>query len=203
VFSFYRAISSFRVLHGYGVFGPQGYPPVKFVPVLEGSADGHAWHEYEYSFMPSTETSPPRAFAPYQPRWDHFLLYEGCGMHPAGFISSVHGSFNPYHFAHVSPVRRVMLRLMDPDSQVRSLFRRDPFAGQAPPRFMRATLFALEPTTPAEQRATGRWWRRHRRRPSAAWSRQTGACSTSWPNGPELFHWMTDSGVDGSAGCAG
>jgi len=187
--SFYRAISSFRVLHGYGVFGPQAYPTVKLVPVLEGSADGKTWHEYEYRFMPSTETSPPRAFAPNHPRWDHMLLYEGCGMNPAGFLSSVHGSFNPYAFAHVSPVRRMMLRLMEPDAPVRSLFRHDPFAGQKPPRFMRATLFALEPTAPEEQRATGRWWRRHRVGVHLPAIQANAPLFDEWPSGPELFHW--------------
>jgi hypothetical protein len=189
VLAFYRSLSGLRVLHGYGVFAPQPLPALKLVPVLEGSADGHTWHEYEYRFMPSTEHSPPRASAPYHPRLDHSILYEAVGLNSAGFMSSVISSFNPYQFSPVSPLRRVMQRLMEAESPVRSLFRTDPFAGQAPPKFMRATLFALEPTSLAEQRRTGRWWRRHAVGVHLVAARADASVFDRWLNGPELFHW--------------
>lgn len=189
VFAFYRSLSGQRVLHGYGVFGPQPLPALKLVPVLEGSADGHTWHEYEYRYMPCTERSAPRAFAPYHPRLDHAILYEGFGLNTAGFMASVHGSFNPYHFSPVSPLRRVMQRLMEPDSSVRTLFSNDPFTGQAPPKFMRATLFALEPTSMAEQRRSGRWWQRHTVGVHLVAAREDASVFTRWLSGPELFHW--------------
>jgi hypothetical protein len=189
VFAFYRSLSGLRLLHGYGVFGPQPLPALKLVPVLEGSADGQTWHEYEYRFMPCAEHTPPRAFAPYHPRLDHFLLYEGFGLNNAGFMSSVHASYNPYHFSSVSPLRRVMQRLMEADSPVRTLFRNDPFAGQAPPKFMRATLFGLEPTSVAEQRRSGRWWRRHAIGVHLVSARADAAVFERWVARPELFHW--------------
>jgi hypothetical protein len=189
VLAFYRSLSGLRVLHAYGVFGPQPLPALKLVPVLEGSADGRTWHEYEYRFMPCAERSAPRAFAPYHPRLDHAILYEGFGLNTAGFMSSVHSSFNPYHFSPVSPLRRVMQRLMETESPVRTLFRTDPFAGQAPPRYMRATLFALEPTSMAEQRRTGRWWRRHAVGVHLVAAGADASVFTRWLNGPEVFHW--------------
>jgi hypothetical protein len=189
VFALYRTLSGLRVLHGYGVFGPQPLPALKLVPVLEGSADGQTWHEYEYRFMPCAEHTPPRAFAPYHPRLDHFLLYEGFGLNNAGFMTSVHASYNPYHFSPVSPLRRVMQRLMEPDSLVLTLFRNDPFAGQAPPKFMRATLCALEPTSLAEQRRSGRWWQRHVVGVHLVAARADASVFDRWIARPELFHW--------------
>jgi hypothetical protein len=189
VLAFYRTLSGLRILHGYGVFGPEPLPAVKLVPVLEGSADGQTWHEYEYRFMPCAEHTPPRAFAPYHPRLDHLLLYEGFGLNSAGFMSSVHASYNPYHFSPVSPLRRVMQRLMERDSPVRALFRNDPFAGQAPPKFMRATLFALEPASVAEQRRSGRWWRRHAVGVHLVAARADASVFDRWLARPELFHW--------------
>ncbi len=104
VFGVLRTVSGLRLLHAYGVFLPQASPAIKFVPVIEGSIDGgQTWHEYHYRYYPCTETSPPRAFAPLQPRWDHFVLYESFGLNPAGFISSSLGSFTPYNF---SPTHR-------------------------------------------------------------------------------------------------
>jgi hypothetical protein len=189
VLAFYRSLSGFRVLHGYGVFSPQPLPALKLVPVLEGSADGQTWHEYEYQFMPCAEHTPPRAFAPYHPRLDHYLLYEGFGLNPAGFMTSVYASNNPYRFSPVNPLRRVMQRLMEPDSPVRTLFRNDPFAGQAPPRFMRATLFALEPTSIAEQRRSGQWWRRHALGVHLVAARRDASVFDRWVARPELLHW--------------
>jgi hypothetical protein len=139
--------------------------------------------------MPCAEHTPPRAFAPYHPRLDHFLLYEGFGLNSAGFMSSVHASYNPYHFSPVSPLRRVMQRLMEPNSPVRTLFRNDPFAGQAPPKFMRATLFALEPTSVAEQRRSGRWWRRRAVDVHLVAARADDSVFDRWIARPELFHW--------------
>jgi hypothetical protein len=189
VLAFYRSLTGLRALHAYGVFGPQPLPALKLVPVLEGSADGRSWHEYEYRFMPCSEQSAPRAFAPYHPRLDHAILYEGFGLNTAGFLSSLHSSFNPYHFSPVSPLRRVMQRLMEPDSPVRALFRTDPFAGQSPPKFMRATLFVLAPTSMAEQRRTGRWWRRHAVGVHLVAAGADASVFSRWLNGPEVFHW--------------
>jgi hypothetical protein len=188
VFSVFRGLAGLRLLHGYGVFPPQPIPPVKFMPVIEGSLDGVTWHAYEYAWMPTNESSPPRAFAPYHPRWDHLVLYEGMGMNEAGYLASMAGSFNPYRFSHHPMLWRVMQRLMQPDSPVRTLFRNDPFQGRAP-RLMRATLVALEPTSIGEQRRTGRWWRGAPVDVHMAPIEADAAGLLDWPNGPELFHW--------------
>ena len=59
LFAFYRFLSPFRLVAAYGVFPPNSSPPVKMIPVLEGSDDGERWEVFEYRHMPTKETSPP------------------------------------------------------------------------------------------------------------------------------------------------
>jgi hypothetical protein len=82
-----------------------------------------------------------------------------------------------------------MQRLSEPGSPVRALFKADPFAGEPPPRWFRATLYALVPTTPGERRRTGRWWTRRRVGTHLAPFEASAHIASAWLNGPELFHW--------------
>jgi hypothetical protein len=184
----YRALMPFRIVHPYGVFPAESTPGIKFVPVVEGSADGENWREYEYRYYPCHERSRPRWVAPHHPRLDHLVVYEGYGTNAAGFLMPIMGS-HPYMFSRRAPFVRMMARLADPESPVRSLFKRDPFAGGPPPRLMRTRLFALEPTTPGERAASGRWWRRHLIGTRETAFAASPAIFADWLNGPELFHW--------------
>lgn len=160
--AFYRLILRFRVVHAYGVFPPTSGPPIRWVPVVEGSYDGLHWEPYEYRYMTTTETSPPRFAAPYHPRIDHGIFYEAFGTNDATFIWSTMGSGNPYDFSHTSGVQCLMQRLLEADSPVLSLFRHCPFPPEAPPTQIRIMLYRFQPTTPSERRRTGRWWTRTR-----------------------------------------
>jgi hypothetical protein len=40
-----RVLQPFRMVHGYGIFFPKSFPPVKNTPVFEGSNDGVTWQE--------------------------------------------------------------------------------------------------------------------------------------------------------------
>jgi hypothetical protein len=185
----YRLLLNWRVVHAYGVFPPQTGPALKFVPVIEGSHDGAEWREYGYQFFPSHERSAPTIAAPYHPRLDHYLLYEGHGLNQSGFWTSTVGPFNPYNYSHHSLFVRAMQRLTEPDSPVRRLFGRDPFAGGPPPRFMRARVFALEPTSPAERARTGQWWRRYVIGTHVPAFESNPAMLDDWLPSPETFHW--------------
>ena len=154
-----RGAMPFRTVHAYGVFPPRIGPPLKFLPVLEGTRDGVTWETFEYRFMPSTERSRPRFVAPHCPRLDHAVLYEGFALGSSNYLSTIFSQGNPYEFTTVSPMERVMERLMDGDSPVRGLFRELPFRGQ-PPLRMRMRMYAFAPTSVAERHATGRWWDR-------------------------------------------
>lgn len=185
-----RALAPFRVVHSYGVFPPQTIPGVKFVPLIEATRDGVTWHEYHYRFYPCAETSPPRFVAPHHPRWDHYVLYDGLGHHPAGFSASLIALPNPYHFHPWGPMDRLLQRLLEGTLESRVFFRHDPFAdGGGPPVRARVTLHMLEPTTPAERRATGRWWRRTRIAEQYPERGRQDERWAGWPGDPLLFHW--------------
>src|SRR5262249_52273023 len=55
--AFLRAVMPLRTVHLYGAWPPGIAPPLKFVPVIEGTRDGDEWHAFEYRFVPSTERS--------------------------------------------------------------------------------------------------------------------------------------------------
>ena len=86
-----------------------------------------------------------------------------------------------------------MLRLLEgPSSPVYRLFRPDhPFTAEAP-RFVRMSLFAFGPESPAKLRAEGRWWNGYRAGlflpPVSA--EDAGAKWAAWlPRGPETYWW--------------
>ena len=59
-----------------GVFPPHTAPSLKIVPVLQGSADGVSWLDYEWRDMICDVKRPPPFVAPRQPRVDYKLFYE-------------------------------------------------------------------------------------------------------------------------------
>jgi Lipase maturation factor len=182
-----RTAMPFRTVHAYGVFPPRLGPPVRFIPVIEGTIDGKRWEPFEYKYMLSTEKSPPRFVAPHCPRIDHLMLYEGVGVGSWNLHGAVFSQGNPYDFSAVSPLDRLLERLMDPQSPAHELFSAVPFNG-ALPKQMRITQYVFAPSTAAEMRETGRYWHRtrigeflHERGPDpTVYSR--------WLPAPEQFH---------------
>jgi len=157
IVSVLRHAMPFRSVHAYGVFPPHIGPPLKWIPVIEGTRDGREWSVFEYRSMPSTEWSPPQFVAPHTPRLDHFALYEGCGVGAGNYLGTIFSQGNPYDFSTRSQMDRLLQRLMEPGGPVRDLFGAVPFDG-APPTRMRIRLYAFTPTTPAERAETGRYW---------------------------------------------
>lgn len=73
------------------VFPPHTAPPVKLVPVLQGSADGKTgWKDYEWTDFVCNPDRPPPFVAPRQPRVDYKLFYEAAGKEPLRFDSQSH-----------------------------------------------------------------------------------------------------------------
>jgi hypothetical protein len=159
LFALLRATMPLRTVGSYGVFPPRSGPPLKYLPVLEGTRDGDSWEAFEFRYMPSTPRSPPVFVAPHAPRIDHFLLYEGLGLGIDNFLYTVINLGSPYDFSSVSTMDRLLERVMDPQSPVRRFFRSAPFGGE-PPLQVRMRLFLFAPTTPEERRATGDYWQR-------------------------------------------
>jgi hypothetical protein len=183
-----RAISGFRIVNGYGVFPPHAMPPIRVLPVFEGSADGVEWKQYGYKHMPSFAHSRPPFIAPYHARFDQYAYYVGMGIDSGSPFSSLYPYGNPYAvFTYSTSFDQLAQRLLEHDPRARRLFGYNPFP-DAPPKLVRVGLLGMTPTRISELRATGHWW--HVRRFSTllpARGRET------WPDRlfvlePELFH---------------
>ena len=182
-----RAAMTWRTVHAYGVFPPRIGPPLKWIPVVEGTLDGEQWERYVYRYMPSTAESPPRFIAPHTPRMDHFTLYDGVGVGHTNLLGTIFSQANPYDFAPATPTDRMLQRLLEPEGPVHGLFLRVPFNGR-PPLRVRMRLFSLTPTTPAERARTGRYWHMDLVHEHAA---ERGSDPTIWDRttpSPEQFH---------------
>lgn len=155
-----RLFNRLRLVGAYGVFPPNTSPPIKMVPVLEGSHDGRTWTPIPWRFMPVGERSPPRFIAPHHPRLDHSCIYVGLGLNeadPVGglmFEAKPHG-MSPY--SHHSWLHRLVQRVLEGEPSVLRLLGQNPFA-DAPPTWVRVVHRCLKPTSLAERRRSGRWW---------------------------------------------
>jgi hypothetical protein len=183
-----RWIAPFRIVNGYGVFPPNSSPPLRIIPVFEGSHDGVTWRQYGYRFMPSFAESRPPFVAPLQPRLDHALYYLGNGIHSASLV----GSTAPYGSPHMAHARAswfdiVAQRLIAGDRLHLDALGHNPFP-DAPPKMIRIGMLAMTPTRIRERRDHGHWW--HVRRLGTV-VRARGV--ESWPDKlvlplPETFH---------------
>ena len=82
-----RVLTAPRVRQG--VFPPHTAPSLKIVPVLQGSADGVSWLDYEWRDMICDVKRPPPFVAPRQPRVDYKLFYEVRNIILAGVSAAV------------------------------------------------------------------------------------------------------------------
>ena len=135
------ALAPFRIANAYGLFAvmTRGRWEIEF----QGTRDGRTWVPYPFRYKPQDPAEAPGIYAPYQPRFEWNLW----------FASLAPWQQNPW-------VVRAETRLLEGSPGVLALFRRDPFAGGAPPREVRTVLWQYWFTDRAERRATGRWWRR-------------------------------------------
>jgi hypothetical protein len=183
-----RWIAPLRIVNGYGVFPPNSSPPLRIIPVFEGSHDGVEWRQYGYKFMPSFGDSKPPFIAPLQPRLDHACYYLGNGIHSASLV----GSCAPYGSPHMAHARAswfdiVAQRLIAGDRLHLDALGHNPFP-DAPPKLVRIGMLAMTPTSLRERRDHGRWWHVER---LGTVVRARGA--ESWPEKlvlpvPETFH---------------
>jgi hypothetical protein len=195
LFAFFRAldplrfIAPFRLVNAYGVFPPNSSPPLRIVPVLEGSDDGGAsWKQYGYKHMPAFAKSRPPFIAPYHSRLDQWTYYIGNGIHTASLFGPIMLYGIPYYsYARASWLDVTAQRLLEGDPLHLRALGHNPFP-DAPPKLVRVGILAMTPTRPSELRATGRWW--HVQRLGTV-SPPRG--KERWPDAfsmpePELFH---------------
>ncbi len=159
LFTFYRFMHPFRWLHPYGVFPPNNQPGVKLSLVPEVTWDGKSWHEMYFKYAPTHEKSRPHFVAPHHPRGDQAIIYDTFGLNANSLMSGMVGPWDPYYFATSSPALEFCQRVCET--------KENPFAWtdesakhDTPPIAARITTVMLEPTSIAELRSTGRWWKR-------------------------------------------
>jgi hypothetical protein len=186
--AYFRALSPLRIVNGYGVFPPRSRPPIRLMPVFEGSDDGSEWKPYGYRYMPTRPDDRLPFVAPHHPRFDMIAFYTGLGMHEASFFSALIGDGTPYAaWARSSWPERVAERLIQGEPLITQAFEHNPFPHH-PPTFVRVSVVALTPTRVEDRRKTGHWW--HVRRVGTlvpARTRESWIFDCVFPE-PELFH---------------
>jgi predicted DCC family thiol-disulfide oxidoreductase YuxK len=135
--------SVFEPLHivsGYGLFAVMTTERDEIV--IEGSADGAEWREYQFRYKPGDLSRPPPWNIPHQPRLDWQMW-----------------------FAALEDPRRLrwftsfLKALLENQPTVLALMESNPFPDQ-PPRYVRAQFYDYRFSDSAEK-ASGRWWHRH------------------------------------------
>jgi hypothetical protein len=130
----------FHISSPYGLFANMTKTRPEIV--IEGSADGNEWKEYEFKYKPGALNRPPPVVAPYQPRLDWQMWFAALGTFRD----------NPW-------VGTLLLRLFENSPDVTEFFSVNPFAGK-PPQYLRARLYEYEFTDLGEIFESGKWWKR-------------------------------------------
>lgn len=137
------ALDPLHVVNGYGLFRVMTKQRDEIE--IEGSDDGIVWKPYRFRWKPGPlDRAPPRV-APHQPRLDWQMWFAALSSH-----------------SQARWFERLARRLLDGEPDVLALLDSNPFP-EAPPRLLRARLYAYRFTTRAERRETGDWWRRELR----------------------------------------
>lgn len=133
-------IEPFRSLNGYGLFRVMTTTRPEII--VEGSDDGVTWRAYEFKYKPGDLGRRPGFVEPHQPRLDWQMWFAALSSYDA----------TPWFQAFLG-------RLLEGSPEVVALLATNPFPAH-PPRYVRAMLCDYRFTTPAERRASGRWWSR-------------------------------------------
>src|SRR6185437_6090444 len=126
--------------NGYGLFRVMTTERPEIV--VEGSADGEHWKEYEFRYKPGPVSRRPPFVEPHQPRLDWQMWFVA--------LDPVSGW----------PLLQALSRHLRAGTlEVLALLGHNPFPA-APPRFIRFARYVYRFTSPAERSRTGAWWRR-------------------------------------------
>ena len=137
-----RLLEPFRIANSYGLFAVMTTTRPEIV--LEGSADGETWLEYEFKYKAGDVHRPPPWVAPHQPRLDWQMWFAALGR-----------------FDNERWFQNFCVRLLEADRTVLRLLERDPFQGHKP-RYLRAVLYRYRFSDRATGRLDGVWWVRER-----------------------------------------
>ena len=134
-----QLIEPFHITSAYGLFAVMTTERDEIV--IEGSADGREWREYEFRYKPGELTRRPPWNIPHQPRLDWQMWFAALD--------------DPRHLRWFA---LFIERLLQNDPAVTALLAGNPFPHRAP-LYVRAKFYAYTYSTPAEK-ARGVWWNR-------------------------------------------
>ena len=136
----FQVQAEFHVVNGYGLFANMTTKRPEII--IEGSDDQATWKPYEFRWKVGDPKRRPEFVEPHMPRLDWQMWFAALGS---------------YHTAPwFLPFCR---RLLEGSPPVLALLASNPFPN-APPRYLRATLYDYQFTDRAERNATGDWWKR-------------------------------------------
>ena len=133
-------VQPFRSVNGYGLFRVMTVERPEIV--IQGSADGLRWTEWDLRWKPGNLHRRPGLAAPHQPRLDWQLWFAALDPRGASYW--------------LSPL---MTRLLEGAPAVTALVGDAAFADR-PPRYLRLAYYDYRFTTRAERAETGNWWHR-------------------------------------------
>jgi hypothetical protein len=136
IFPLMRTIDPLRSVNPYGLFAVMTTERNEIV--VEGSADGIAWKEYEFRHKPGSLTRRPSWVAPFQPRLDWQMWFAALGRYEGEIW-----------------FERFLTRLLEGSRPVVVLLAVNPFL-DTPPRVVRATMYRYRFT----RRGSDAWWTR-------------------------------------------
>jgi predicted DCC family thiol-disulfide oxidoreductase YuxK len=146
VVKLYAWAMPFRSVNSYGLFAVMTTTRPEII--IEGSHDGENWRVYEFKYKVGDVKRRPPFVAPHQPRLDWQMWFEAL-HYPRGVPPSA-------WFVNFC------VRLLQGAPEVVALLAENPFP-EAPPRYIRATVYDYRFTDFARRRETGAWWRREMR----------------------------------------
>jgi len=139
------SFNSIHLVNTYGAFG--SVTKERDEIAVEGTdaatIDEHTrWQEYQFKGKPGDPSRRPAQIAPYHLRLDWLMWFAAMG-----------NADNEPWFS------QFIVKLLQGQQDVVGLLASNPFPDH-PPRWIRARLYRYTFTTPAERKATGRWWNR-------------------------------------------
>lgn len=138
--SIYARAESLRLINGYGLFRVMTKDRKEII--IEGSADGLDWKQYEFKWKPGDITRAPGWCQPHQPRLDWQMWFAALSSYRQ----------NPWFV-------QTVIALLHGKKEVTALFENNPFPNE-PPHYVRASFYRYRFTNLEEHRQTGAWWKR-------------------------------------------
>jgi hypothetical protein len=135
------AVAPLRSINGYGLFRVMTTERPEIV--IEVSADGVTWKEYDFRWKPGDVARRPSFVEPHMPRLDWQMWF--AALDPR----SAQGWLAP-----------LIQRLLEGDEKVARLLGPNPLATRV--RCVRLAYYQYRFSTRAERTATGVWWKRER-----------------------------------------